>query len=37
MRNELNLSAQDINRLVKYLPKTSDNKINYLNFIEIIT
>jgi hypothetical protein len=35
MRSGLNLSVNDINRLVRYLPK-SDQNIDYFEFLRLI-
>lgn len=36
MENNVGLSVQDINRLVRYIPKTKNTLINYYNFLNMI-
>ncbi|CAD8157187.1 unnamed protein product [Paramecium pentaurelia] len=36
MESQLGLNVQDINRLVRYLPKNRDSLINYYDFIQMI-
>jgi regulator of sigma D len=36
MENNVGLSVQDINRLVRYIPKIRNSLINYYNFLQMI-